>query len=110
MKKVAILARNYTDEASRRLLQAAGFTIVDQPAVELGIGAGGDTLLPYLKDADAVIAGLESYSADLLERCPNLKLISRRGIGYDSVDVDAATGGFNLQIAWSTGYVAGNAV
>ena len=31
MKKVAILARNYTDEASRRLLQAAGFTIVDQP-------------------------------------------------------------------------------
>ena len=89
MKKVAILARNYTDEASRRLLQAAGFTIVDQPAVELGIGAGGDTLLPYLKDADAVIAGLENYSGALLSQCPALKLISRRGIGYDSVDVDA---------------------
>ena len=26
------------------------------------------------------------------------------------LDVDAYTGGFNLQIAWSTGYVAGNAV
>ncbi|PLX18574.1 MAG: aminoacetone oxidase family FAD-binding enzyme [Salinivirgaceae bacterium] len=26
------------------------------------------------------------------------------------IDVDAVTGGFNLQIAWSTGWVAGNAV
>ena len=26
------------------------------------------------------------------------------------LDLDAYTGGFNLQIAWSTGYVAGNAV
>ena len=26
------------------------------------------------------------------------------------IDVDAYTGGFNLQIAFSTGYVAGNAV
>ena len=26
------------------------------------------------------------------------------------LDLDALTGGFNLQIAWSTGYAAGNAV
>jgi tRNA U34 5-carboxymethylaminomethyl modifying GTPase MnmE/TrmE len=26
------------------------------------------------------------------------------------LDLDAYTGGFNLQIAWSTGYVAGNSV
>ncbi len=26
------------------------------------------------------------------------------------LDLDALTGGFNLQIAWSTGYVAGNAL
>ena len=26
------------------------------------------------------------------------------------LDIDAITGGFNLQIAWSTGYVAGSAV
>lgn len=26
------------------------------------------------------------------------------------LDLDAYTGGYNLQIAWSTGYVAGNAV
>ena len=37
--KVAILARNYTDEESRRLLTDAGFEILDQPQKELGIGA-----------------------------------------------------------------------
>ena len=26
------------------------------------------------------------------------------------LDIDALTGGFNLQIAWSTGYVAGNSI
>ena len=26
------------------------------------------------------------------------------------LDVDALTGGYNLQIAWSTGYTAGNAI
>ena len=26
------------------------------------------------------------------------------------LDLDGYTGGFNLQIAWSTGYVAGNSI
>ena len=38
MKKVAILARNYTDQPSRRLLTAAGFQILPQPAAALGAG------------------------------------------------------------------------
>ncbi len=35
---------------------------------------------------------------------PNLYFVG------EVLDVDALTGGFNLQIAWSTGYVAGNSV
>ena len=104
--KVAILARNYTDEESRRLLTDAGFEILDQPQKELGIGAGGLALQAYIRDADAVIAGLEDYSADLLERCPNLKLISRRGIGYDSVDL-AACQRLNIAVVRTVGQVEG---
>jgi predicted Rossmann fold flavoprotein len=35
-----------------------------------------------------------------------------RGVYYvgEVLDLDALTGGFNLQIAWSTGYMAGNSV
>ena len=104
--KVAILARNYTDEESRRLLTDAGFEILDQPQMELGIGAGGLALRAYIRDADAVIAGLEGYSADLLERCPNLKLISRRGIGYDSVDL-AACQRLGVAVVRTVGQVEG---
>ena len=38
------------------------------------------------------------------------KLVSNLYFAGEIIDVDAYTGGFNLQIAFSTGYVAGNAV
>lgn len=37
------------------------------------------------------------------------KLISGLYVAGEVLDVDAVTGGFNLQIAWSTGYAAGQA-
>lgn len=35
-----------------------------------------------------------------------------KGVYYigEVLDLDALTGGFNLQIAWSTAYLAGNAI
>ena len=38
------------------------------------------------------------------------KLISGLYFAGEVLDVDAMTGGYNLQIAWSTGYVAGNSI
>ncbi len=38
------------------------------------------------------------------------KLVKNLYFAGEVIDVDALTGGFNLQIAWSTGYVAGNSV
>ena len=40
--------------------------------------------------ADAVIAGLEPYDRALLSTAKKLKVISRYGVGYDKVDLDAA--------------------
>jgi len=37
------------------------------------------------------------------------KLINRLYFAGEIIDVDAYTGGFNLQIAWSSAYVAANA-
>lgn len=39
---------------------------------------------------DAVIAGLDPFTANVLKESSNLKLIARRGIGYDNIDVKAA--------------------
>ncbi|MBR1987619.1 MAG: NAD(P)/FAD-dependent oxidoreductase [Clostridia bacterium] len=38
------------------------------------------------------------------------KLVDNLYFVGEVLDVDALTGGFNLQIAWSTGYVAGNSI
>ncbi|MDO6746297.1 phosphoglycerate dehydrogenase [Gilvimarinus sp. 1_MG-2023] len=41
-----------------------------------------------IKDADILIAGTESITQDVLNKAPNLKLISRVGIGLDGIDFD----------------------
>ena len=38
------------------------------------------------------------------------KLVKGLYFAGEVLDLDALTGGFNLQIAWSTGYAAGNAI
>lgn len=43
------------------------------------------------RDAVALLAGSEAYTADVLDLLPGLKHIARVGIGVDSVDVEAAT-------------------
>lgn len=37
---------------------------------------------------DIIIAGTEKYNDEILNICPNLKLISRVGIGLDSIDIE----------------------
>ena len=44
-----------------------------------------------LQEARAVIAGSEPYTASVLSQLPELRVIARCGVGYDRVDVDAAT-------------------
>lgn len=40
---------------------------------------------------DGIIAGVEKYSAEMLERAPeSLKVISRFGVGYEAIDIEAA--------------------
>lgn len=47
--------------------------------------------LDEMKDADALIVRIASCDANVIQNSPNLKVIGRTGVGYDSVDVDAAT-------------------
>ncbi|MDQ3762326.1 MAG: NAD(P)-binding domain-containing protein [Actinomycetota bacterium] len=48
-------------------------------------------VIESLQGATAVIAGQEVYTAEIFEACPELRLVVRFGVGFDTVDVDAAT-------------------
>ena len=59
-----------------------------------GIGPGDQVARdPYhqLEMAHGVVAGGNTYNAAVMERAPNLLVISRTGIGFDRVDLEAAT-------------------
>ena len=49
-----------------------------------------DDLIPLLKDCDGCIAGLDNFTAKVIESAPKLKVISRYGVGVDQVDLAAA--------------------
>ena len=45
-----------------------------------------DELVAFLSDRDAAIMGLENLTAGMLDQLPDLKIISRMGVGLDNVD------------------------
>lgn len=51
----------------------------------------GDALVRAVRDVDAVIADLDRFDVKIFDALPNLKLVSRWGVGFDAVDVVAAT-------------------
>lgn len=73
--------------ASIAQLQAAGFEIRLNP---FGRKLRKKETLELYSQADVVIAGVEEIDREVLENSPRLKVISRCGIGVDSVDLDEA--------------------
>jgi D-3-phosphoglycerate dehydrogenase len=68
-------------------LRDAGCEVVSNPGGTLT----PEALLPLVGDVDAMIAGMEPVTARVLDAAPRLKIVARRGVGYDTVDVAAAT-------------------
>jgi phosphoglycerate dehydrogenase-like enzyme len=50
-----------------------------------------DEMIRLLDGIDAAIVGLDPFTAKVMDASPRLKVISRSGVGYDDIDVPAAT-------------------
>ncbi len=74
------------------VLEQAGLTIAypEDPTFTRGL-CGPDETVRVLSPASAVIAGGEYFTPEVLARLPKLRVIARAGVGYDRVDVPAAT-------------------
>ncbi|MCS6850804.1 MAG: phosphoglycerate dehydrogenase [Gemmataceae bacterium] len=70
------------------VLRAGGFEPV-YPAKQAQLTEA--ELLEALRGIPAVIAGSEPYTAAVIAAHPQLRVIARAGVGYDAVDVAAAT-------------------
>ncbi|MDK4742946.1 hydroxyacid dehydrogenase [Rhizobium sp. CNPSo 3464] len=50
-----------------------------------------ENLLKHVADADAITVRDAPLSADVLAAAPNLKIVSRHGVGYDNIPIDHCT-------------------
>lgn len=75
-------------------------------------------LVKLIKNFDLTLTGLRSFNEAIITHggvdvkeidssTMESKLIKGLYFAGEMIDVDAVTGGFNLQVAWSTGYLAG---
>ena len=60
--------------------------------------------------AEAIITSGGVSTKEINPKTMGSKLVSGLYFAGEIIDVDAYTGGFNLQIAWSTAYVAAQSV
>jgi len=73
-------------DKAREMLKEAGFDLVCN---QKGVRLPREEQKAMIEDAFAIIAGTESYDADMLSACKNLKVIIRFGVGTDNFDLTA---------------------
>ena len=93
---------NLPDHPQLKKLQAAGLELAYN---NLGRPYTRQELLAAIPGSFATIAGAERYDDELLGAADKLELIARFGVGYDTVDVDAATKrGITLAMAFGSNH------
>jgi D-3-phosphoglycerate dehydrogenase / 2-oxoglutarate reductase len=73
------------------LLETAGYEVRYPSFATFTRGPSEEETVRELAGAVGVVAGGEYFTASVLDQLPDLKVIARCGVGYDRVDVAAAT-------------------
>ena len=71
-------------EPATRILEGAGFT------VEITACGDGEAVAAACVEADAIMCRYAPVPREVFEKCPNLRIVSRMGIGQWKVDLEAA--------------------
>ena len=83
---IKILANDGIDPIGKAMLEQAGFVVDTETVAQ-------DKLVDALQNYDAItVRSATKVRQELIDQCPNLKLIGRGGVGMDNIDVDYARG------------------
>ena len=81
-----ILANDGIDEAGKKLLEKAGFKIITEKVAQEKLAEEINTK----NYACLTVRSATKVRKDIIDACPNLKVIGRGGVGMDNIDVDYA--------------------
>lgn len=100
MTRIVVASKSFAANATLRAELSSkypGATFTDSPTV-----LDGDALIALLRGHERAIVGLERIDARVLAAVPELKVISKYGVGLDGVDVgELARRG--VKLAWTGG-------
>jgi D-3-phosphoglycerate dehydrogenase len=100
MTRIAVCSRSFSRHPvlRREVEERYPGTIFNDEGVTLA----GDELVEYLDGHEKAIIALEILDADILARLPALKVVSKYGVGFDTLDLDtmAARG---VKLGWTDG-------
>lgn len=82
MEKIVIIQR-ISDSGMKRIQDRCDYQVVE--------GLDAKAFKNELAAADCVLTKMAPLDREDIENCPHLKVIGRHGVGFDSVDVKAAT-------------------
>lgn len=87
-----VVTQRFFDEASIDFLRRRGCDVVvaDLPPGQADGGLDHEALVGVVAGAAGWIVGHARVTRALLEALPDLRIVSRRGVGYERVDLDAA--------------------
>ena len=98
--KIVVASRSFARNAVLRAELSAKYsdvTFTESPEV-----IGGGELVSLLRGHDRAIVGLERIDEDVLSQLPELKVISKYGVGLDAIDVEAIRRR-GIKLAWTGG-------
>lgn len=83
--KVVSTARNFNVGKAIEMIKKASLEFEDYGDVLFN---SDEERIKVMMDADIVIPAVEDMTEEVFQKCPKIKAISLRGIGYDNIDID----------------------
>lgn len=84
--KMKVLANDGVSQSGIKMLESAGFEVINTKVAQ-------EQLINFLNEEEIDVILVRSATKvrkDLIDTCPNLKIIGRGGVGMDNIDVDYA--------------------
>lgn len=100
MTKVAVCSRSFSNNPVLRTELLARYQCVTFN--DAGLQLRGDSLVEFLRGHDKAITALETIDEYVLNRLPELQVISKYGVGMDMIDM-AAMRAHGKRLGWTGG-------
>ena len=100
MTRIAVAARSFAGNPTLRAELKAKYE--DVTFTESAAMLDGETLVALLRGHDRAIVGLERIDDAVLSQVPELRIISKYGVGLDGLDLPAIAR-HEVQLAWTGG-------